>query len=308
MIFPTIYNAQISFELKDKTLITKNAASELQSQILENDGRLLVSTSTNEGELFLRSVEYFFAHNQNLKEIQIESSGPKKVITREEFFQTPNLWHKSKYQSLQPELWNRTAERPYPIRNDDKDGVFYTRFAANIGKTISIRGIDPVTDLDTFHNWHNQPRVNFFWELALPKEELKQYMIKTKADSHMVPTFVEFDGKPVGYFEMYWTVEDRLGPYYDSDAFDRGFHFLIGEKDALGFSNTDSIVKSALHFLFLDDPRTRRVMAEPRHDNKKVLRYADSSGWKKLKEFDFPHKRAALLECKRENFFNGERL
>ncbi len=133
-------------------------------------------------------------------------------------------------------------------------------------------------------------------------------MIKTKNDPHMIPTFVELDGVAVGYYEMYWTLEDRLGPYYPADAFDRGFHFLIGETSALGFQNTDAIVKSALHFLFLDDPRTRRVMAEPRHDNKKVLKYAESSGWVKLKEFDFPHKRAALLECKRENFFNGERL
>ena len=30
--------------------------------------------------------------------------------------------------------------------------------------------------------------------------------------------------------------------------------------------------------------------------------------WKKIKEFDFPHKRAALVECSRERFFQGEYL
>lgn len=206
------------------------------------------------------------------------------------------------------DLWNWEAARPHPVRNDRKTGEFYKRSVPSIGKTISFRGVDPVLDLETFHRWQNQPRVAFFWELAQPQAELATYLQKIHADPHMIPTFVELDGVPVGYFEMYWTLEDRLGPYYDADPFDRGFHFLIGEKEALGFARTDAIVKSALHFLFLDDPRTQRVMAEPRHDNQKVLRYAESSGWTKLKEFDFPHKRAALLECRRENFFQATQL
>lgn len=229
-------------------------------------------------------------------------------LDREAFFQQSGIWCAPSHNFQEPEKWNRSAPIPHPIRSDRKTGIFYKRFVKEINKTVSFRGVNPADDIKTFHFWQNQPRVAFFWEMAQSEEELFQYLTKIQNDPHAIPTFVEFDGKPVGYFEIYWTLEDRLGPYYEADAFDRGLHFLIGEKDALGFANTDAIVKSALHFLFLDDPRTRRVMAEPRSDNKKVLRYAESSGWKKLKEFDFPHKRAALMECKRENFFNGERL
>lgn len=293
-------------------------AQEEQSLLASANGKSLRSTFTMTGseakiaqddienEFFLRSLEYLFNENPSLRHIEIESSGSKKSVGREEFYQTPGLWHPGKRLSL--EKWDRSAERPHPLRQDRKTGLFYQRYVPAIDKTISFRGIDTEADLDTFHEWHNQPRVSFFWELALPKEELKAYLSKTINDPHMVPTFVELDGVAVGYFEMYWAREDRLGPYYESEPFDRGLHFLIGEPSVLGFANTDSIMRSALHFLFLDDPRTRRVMAEPRHDNKKVLKYAESSGWVKLKEFDFPHKRAALLECKRENFFNGERL
>lgn len=304
----TINNQQVCIELKDNCITLKEGSNSLMSRFHKNGSELQLFSEEVKSDLYLRTLEYLFSTDPSLKIIKTENATGVVNTTREEFFQLAGMWHQPKHEKLVPEKWNRTIERPHPIRDDRKDGLFYLRFAHNIGKTITIRGIDPEKDLDTFHQWHNQPRVSFFWELAQSKEELKAYMEKTKADPHMIPTFVEFDGRPVGYFEMYWTVEDRLGPYYEADAFDRGFHFLIGEKDALGFANTDTIVKSALHFLFLDDPRTRRVMAEPRHDNKKVLKYADSSGWKKLKEFDFPHKRAALLECKRENFFNGERL
>lgn len=285
------------------SIIARLGDAECKVQRLSKEGRIWVSNQTS-NPLFVRALEFIFAQEPALKEIHIEAAAS---VSREEFFQTPGTWNKGSH-TIGAEKWVRTAERPHPFRGDRKTGLFYERYAPAIGKTVSFRGVDPEKDVDTFHQWQNQPRVAFFWELAQPAQQLKEYLIKTQNDPHMIPTFVEFDGRPVGYFEMYWTLEDRLGPYYEADAFDRGFHFLIGEKDALGFEKTDTIVKSALHFLFLDDPRTRRVMAEPRHDNKKVLRYAESSGWKKLKEFDFPHKRAALMECKRENFFNGERL
>lgn len=302
MMFPTFDGSIISVRRDQDVITTIHGDKEFRTQILDN--RIGMDFKNEVPQL--RTLEFIFSTQKNVKEIQIEGAH-QFIIRREEMFQMSNLWLAPKAQPG-PEKWNREAVRPHPIRSDRKEGVFYQRFVSDINKTISFRGIDAEKDLDTFHRWHNQPRVSFFWELAQSKEELREYIVKTKNDPHMVPTFVEMDGIPVGYFEMYWTMEDRLGPYYEAHAFDRGLHFLIGENSALGFENTDAIVKSALHFLFLDDLRTRRVMAEPRHDNKKVLRYAESSGWIKLKEFDFPHKRAALLECKRENFFDGERL
>jgi hypothetical protein len=187
--------------------------------------------------------------------------------------------------------------------------VQYARYIPGLGKTLSFRVVDPDQDVAVFHSWQTQPRVYEFWELNKPQKELHEYLVKGSADPHQIPMFVEFDGVPVGYFEMYWTMEDRLGPYYEASAFDRGFHFLIGNENFLGFPNTDAIIKSACHFLFLDDPRTRNIMAEPRSDNKRVLKYVDLiPAWRKLKEFDFPHKRAALLECRRERFFLGPYL
>ena len=45
-------------------------------------------------------------------------------------------------------------------------------------------------------------------------------------------------------------------------------------------------------------------MGEPRADNKALLKHlATIPAFHNLKEFDFPHKRAALLECTRERFF-----
>lgn len=230
-------------------------------------------------------------------------------LLRSEFYQLPFLWLAKKPRLTLTERWTETQGRAHPVRTLPSDGIGYSRFYPQIGKTLSYRRLNLEQDLELFHNWHNQARVSEFWELNQTKEQLREYLAKQLVDTHQSPWIVEADGKPVAYFELYYTPEDRLGPYYNYEAHDRGFHFLIGERSFLGLKNTDAVIKSALHFLFIDDPRTRNVMAEPRSDNTKILRYVEVfPAWKKLREFDFPHKRAALLECRRERFFSGTNL
>lgn len=273
------------------------------------------SRSQDEGdsELLEVLVEYLLGHDPEVKEIKLEGFKDGipllgRTFLRSEFFQLRSRWHHEIDLELRPERWTQTNERPHPIRPALVQKTLYKRYLPQLEKTVSFRPLS-LNDLDLFHEWHNQPRVSFFWELNQDKEALKAYIEKGLTDAHQIPLVLEMDNEPVGYFEMYWVREDRLGPYYESDAYDRGFHFLIGNKKFLGASITDSIIKSCLHFLFLDDPRTRRVMAEPRHDNQKVLKYAQESvGWKKVKIFDFPHKRAWLLENSRELFFGGNAL
>jgi acetyl CoA:N6-hydroxylysine acetyl transferase len=306
---------------KDRILELKCSSfnDELTMDILRNDQQ-------EDDNLLLVAVEYILGHNSELQKIRINNhtlvKNHKNILqkyfsldratlkfSRSEFFQLRALWHKERDYDLKIEKWTTSNDRLHPERLNIQSGVLYRRYVPSIEKSLSFRMIDIDGDLDIFHDWHNQPRVANFWELASPKEELRQYIEKSLKDPHTLPMIAECDGVPVGYFEMYWTREDRLAPYYPSEAFDRGFHFLIGNVDFLGFKNTDATLKCLSHFLFLDEIRTRKIMAEPRSDNHKVLKYIETfTAWKKLYEFDFPHKRAALLECTREVFFMEQNL
>ncbi|MES2527324.1 MAG: GNAT family N-acetyltransferase [Bdellovibrionota bacterium] len=249
----------------------------------------------------LQLVEAHFALFPDKKSITVG----EKEYTREEFFQMPDLWHHRGKYEITPEKWIKTRGEPHPTRPSVPETTLYSRYSPQIGKTVSLRKLT-LKDLPVFHKWHNSPRVSHFWELNKPEEELTKYIEEGSKDPHHILTLLEADGEPVGYFEIYWVKENRLGAYYDCEPFDRGFHFLIGNSAFLGAVNTDAFVKSVLHFIYLDEARTRRVMAEPRSDNAKVLKYAEATiGWKKLKEFNFPHKRSALLENSREVFFQG---
>lgn len=257
---------------------------------------------------FAVALDYLFSHDRELAFAEVAKapaffSGNR--IGRKEFMQWPAAWHRRGAYELYPESWIVTNERAHPLRPQLVPGVQYRRYVPEIGKTISFRVADIARDAEIFHRWHNQERVAALWELNKPFEELKGYLAKGLADPHQIPMILEFDGEAAGYFEIYWTPEDRLGPYYQYDPFDRGFHFLIGPDKFLGTANTHAVLTSVSHFVFLDEVRTRRVMGEPRADNQRVIRYVEMvPGWKKLKEFDFPHKRAALLCGDRAEFFS----
>lgn len=271
----------------------------------------------------LTALELLFGHHETLAFARVQGDFARDSVLpslfrsevkdglwigRAEFFQTPQLWLPKNVLSLAAEAWTVTNDVRHPLR-PRQSGVLYRRYVPRLGKTLSFRLIDLEKDLDLFHAWQNQNRVADFWELGLSKEALADFLRKGLSDRHSLPTILEADGKPVGYFEMYWVAEDRLGDYCEAGAFDRGFHFLIGDEGFLGFKNTDAVLKSVTHFLLLDDPRTRTLWAEPRADNVNVLKYVETFvAWRKLREFDFPHKRAALLECRRENFFLGGHL
>lgn len=231
------------------------------------------------------------------------------VARRSVFYQTRQLWlQHGPSDQFPPMTIAGPAGRHHPARALKPEGEVYRRYDPILGKTLSFRTLNIEEDLDLFHSWMNDGRVAFFWELAWSKEKLKGYLLEQLADPRIYGLIGCFDDDPAGYFETYWATEDRLGAHYDSHPFDRGWHGLIGNKRHLGRAKTSAWMRGLTHYLFLDDARTTKIVGEPNAAHQKMLSYADNAGYKKIKEFDFPHKRAALMHCERERFFCEVRL
>ena len=336
--YKTLYNNEyIVAEMIEGLCRVKNSHhAEILAQAVHIGSLMTLNIFKNDSlfndDLLLVAVEYILGHTKEITHVEIKNF-KSEIYTgfilqkyfqkndhiirfeRHQFFQLRGIWHKDRDFTPRIETWSRTqawtsqVERIHPVRENIQTGTVYSKYVPEIDRTLSFKIIDEYTDLNIFHEWQNIPRVAEFWELGLSKLELLEYIQKTMNDSHTLPMILLCNEKPVGYFEVYWCREDRLAPYYESEAFDRGFHFLIGDNNFLGFKNTDATLKVLTHFLFLEDLRTRRIMAEPRSDNTKVLKYIETFvAFKKLFEFDFPHKRSAMLECTREDFFTGNYL
>lgn len=70
---------------------------------------------------------------------------------------------------------------------------------------------------------------------------------------------------------------------------------LVGEEHHRGGHKVASWLCALVHYLFLDDPRA---------DNQRMVGLMQNQCFHCEKEFDFPHKRAALMILGRERFFD----
>lgn len=129
-------------------------------------------------------------------------------------------------------------------------------------------------DLELLHNWMNDPRVSAFWGANGPIEIQEEFLNKALNSRHSFPVIGSWDGKPFGYFEIYYVKEDQLGRLLtdkDVSDWDRGFHGLVGEQEFRGRHRVKIWTSALVHYLWLADPRTEKVLVEPRVDNEKLV-------------------------------------
>jgi len=219
------------------------------------------------------------------------------------FWQLPQPWLGQPFSGGYPQQMVFSAGKRHPLRAPKPRGEVYRRFDARLGAWISLRTVEIDQDLERFNRWQNNPRVLSFWEEGGSLEQHRAYLDKQAADPHTLTLIGCFNDEPFAYFEAYWAKEDRIAPFYDVDDYDRGIHMLVGEESHRGPHKVASWLSALVHYLFLDDPRTQRVVAEPRADNGKMIGYMQNQCFHCNKEFDFPHKRAALMILGRERFF-----
>ncbi|MGJ7515554.1 GNAT family N-acetyltransferase [Pseudomonas baetica] len=220
------------------------------------------------------------------------------------FWQLPQPWLGQALTGSYPQQMIISGGKRHPLRPVKPRGEVYRRFDTRLGMWISLRTVDIDLDLSRFNRWQNSPRVASFWQEEGSLEQHREYLSKLEADPHTVTLIGCFDDQPFAYFEAYWAKEDRIAPFYEAGDYDRGIHMLVGEENHRGPHKVASWLSALVHFLFLDDPRTQRVVAEPRADNGKMIGYMQAQRFHCEKEFDFPHKRAALMALGRERFFD----
>jgi len=217
---------------------------------------------------------------------------------RGNFWQNPLLWLPRRQGSAPP-----PCESGPPVRPQKPLGEVYRRRMPRFDSDFSIRAFDIDADLATFNQWMNLDSVAEFWNQRGSVEEHRAYIERIAADPHMISMVGCFDDAPFAYFEVYWAKEDRIAPFYDVDDYDRGVHLLVGESKHQGPGKVEAWFRGLLHYMFLDDPRTRRIVGDPRIDHVRWIEYMEKQGFLRLKEFDLPHKRSELVMIERETFF-----
>ncbi|MFG1478722.1 GNAT family N-acetyltransferase [Xanthobacter sp. V4C-4] len=234
------------------------------------------------------------------------AAGSGHHVFPEALWQRPDLWLPQARAPF-PQRFALTGGRRHPVRPRKPEGVVYARHIPWLDARFELRGVDIAADLQRFNRWMNDPRVAAIWDEAGDLGRHRAYLEALATDPHILPLIGAVDGVPFAYFEVYWAKENRIAPFYEAGDHDRGWHVLVGEDGFRGRAYVATWLPSLMHYIFLDDPRTTRVVGEPRADHHQQLRNLDRSGFARVSSFDFPHKRAALVMLTRERFF-GDRL
>ncbi|MCJ1476468.1 hypothetical protein MMC13_005134 [Lambiella insularis] len=158
-------------------------------------------------------------------------------------------------------------------------------------------------DTDLLHDWMNNPRVAAAWGVTGPIATQEAFLRKGLTSRHSFPAIGCWDGKPFGYFEIYWVKEDQLGKHLNGSEtgnWDRGIHVLVGEEEFRGKDRVRVWLSGLVHYCWLADERTERIFCEPRLDNQKFIGYLQDVGFYKEREVAFPYKQSALMRMNRE--------
>jgi RimJ/RimL family protein N-acetyltransferase len=231
----------------------------------------------------------------------------EQVLLPEMLMQRRDNWLADAARPAFPLSYVMSDGKRHPRRPPKPIGRVYSRFIPWLSKTVSFRVVDVERDLSLVHRWLNDPRVDAFWSEAGDLDKHRDYLSRILSDPHMLPLIGCFGDRPFGYFELYWAKENRIAPFYDAADYDRGWHVIVGEDDFRGRDFITAWLPSLMHYMFLDDDRTMRIVGEPAAAHLQQLRNLDCAGFARIKNFDFPHKRATLVMLLRERFF-GDRL
>ncbi|KAL5501934.1 hypothetical protein ACEPAH_9195 [Sanghuangporus vaninii] len=190
--------------------------------------------------------------------------------------------------------------------------VIYKRFCVEIGRVLTFHVINPddAADMNAFHCWMNDERVNSGWGERGDMLKHRSYVLKTLNDLASLPLIMSWDGERMGYCEMVWTKENHLAPYvpFGVRDYDRGMHVLVGEDKFRGRTYSKTWFRAIMHYIFLAEPRTERMLGEPKNSNGVAVGLGQECGMHTETTFYFPYKHSRLEAGLRECFFKEDML
>lgn len=234
--------------------------------------------------------------------MHVLSNSSQPAVSADMFWQTPGLWSACAG-GVFPRHDVHDGRISHPLRGPKPVGTVYARYIPWLGGVFSL-DVATLNDLPEVHSWMNSPRVDEFWHEAGDKDKHRRYLENMFSDAHIMPLIGRFDGRAFSYFEVYWAKEDIVGSFCDADDYDRGCHVIVGEDARRGRDWFTAWLPSLLHYMFLDDPRTERIVQEPSSSHHRQLRNLQKSGFSRIKSVDLPTKHAAIMTITRQRFFS----
>ncbi|KAF3482895.1 uncharacterized protein GIQ15_02219 [Arthroderma uncinatum] len=135
--------------------------------------------------------------------------------------------------------------------------------------TRPILSEGPGSDLELLHKWMNSSKAKEIWDASGPLHIQEQFLKGRLTSRYLFPAIGCWDGKPFGYFEIFWVKEgsvQRPLPILVDD-FDRGLRCLVYDHEDRKPHQTQVWLNALIHYCLLADNRTQAIAIGPRVDD-----------------------------------------
>lgn len=214
------------------------------------------------------------------------------------------------YYPPQPLQYTFTNNVRHPIRSKNfrQGEVFYARYIPSGGHYFTFRvpvlpdkgplksgapdsdqpdseeapdlclGSEKAHDLELIHRWMKERPTDTALARKGPIKTQLEFLKERLSCRHSLPVLACWDSKAVGYFEIFWVLEDSLGHLLgDVGDWDRGVRCFVGNEDFTEPRGLEMCLSSLIHHCWLYDQRTNTIMFDIRADNEKYVSFLDSS-------------------------------
>jgi lysine N-acyltransferase len=163
----------------------------------------------------------------------------------------------------------------------------------------ALRLADPDADVEMVSEWMNRPHLAEAWEYDWPPRRWRRYLQAQLDGQYSRPLIGSFQGKDLGYVELYRAAKDSIGQRYAADPHDIGLHAAIADQRFVDRGFGPLLLPRIVASVFDSEPQCRRIMFDPDHRNTGARRVCEYAGCSFLGEHDMTNRRMALYALAR---------
>ena len=197
---------------------------------------------------------------------------------------------------LQPPLFCK----PFPgIRENE---LLFLLTDPTLGGTVAFRSLQLNTDLDTLHDWVNQPYTRRYWQMNVDKESLISTYSKI-LNNPLAHSYIGlYNGKMVCQVDLYHAGTDELKDHIPVSSGDCGLHILMLPPRQSIKGLTEAMLRAFIRFYF-SFAAASSLYGEPDCRNTAANIAARKAGFQFLRPITMSYKTANLYSITKQQFY-----
>jgi len=183
---------------------------------------------------------------------------------------------------------------------DPRELLFYLNNKHSNG-SIAFRSLDITNDMDTIHDWVNQPYAKRYWKMEMDKASLQKEYATMLSDPLKHSFIGLFNNQMVCQIDCYNVSAEELKDHVEPNAGSCGLHILMCPPRELTKRLTETMLKAFIKFYFSFSV-AETLYGEPDEKNTPANIAAKRSGFQFQKTIQLSYKTANLYAINKNNF------